>query len=246
MNTAKRGAFTMIELLVVIAVIALLAALLAPTYRMAQEAGRTSKCSDNLRQIGAAMGAFAGEHEDCFPESGGTIPWGATDSPPPNGSDQASWMQQLAPYLGNPTDPATGVNGSVFTCPSSSLVAWGDKYYSYFNGAHAASAQQKLFGAVCRTLISNPAEHILSGDFTDWTNAAQMDADKDDYVHCPIDQPAPFHNGTINLLFADGHVENEKWNPSLSPPGYFDQTRMSSHYGGPGAGPDYTYGYPTY
>jgi prepilin-type N-terminal cleavage/methylation domain-containing protein/prepilin-type processing-associated H-X9-DG protein len=239
MITPKNRAFTLIELLVVIAIIAILAALAMPSFRSVQENGRTVKCANNLRQIYTGMSLFADDHSNDYPEAGAVIPWNATDG----NTGQQSWMQQLTPYLGNISDPAKTASsgGSIFTCPSSSQVQQSTKYYSYFNGVHAALAYLNLgggqgnFAAVKRTLIAHPAEQILSGDITDWSSSGLNDADKDDYTQCPIDVQSNFHNHGINLLFADGHVEYEKWNSNLSPAGYFDHTRMTTHYDGTGA-----------
>jgi prepilin-type N-terminal cleavage/methylation domain-containing protein/prepilin-type processing-associated H-X9-DG protein len=238
MSPSKNRAFTLIELLVVIAIIALLAALAMPSFRTVQENGRISKCANNLRQIWSGMSLFADDHSNQYPESGASVSWNAVDAD----TGQPSWMQQLTPYLGNIGDPKLSTSGSVFTCPSSSQVTTlqGVKYYSYFNGAHAALAYlhttggQGEFAAVKRTLVAHPAEQILSGDITDWSVSGMNDADKDDYAQCPIDKISTFHNSGINLLFADGHVEQEKWNTNLNPAGYFDQTRMTTHYDGTG------------
>lgn len=249
MTTTKNRAFTLIELLVVIAIIAILMAIALPSFKTVQESGRTAKCANNLRQIGAAMFLYSNDHENDFPASGTADPWNTTDSL----TKQQSWMQQLGPYLGNPTDPATNTTTteSVFTCPSSSLIKTADKYYSYFNGAHAAYAyanqaggEGASFAAVKRLLITHPLEQILSGDVTDWSDTlGKTDADKVDYTLDPIDLQSTFHNGGINLLFCDGHVETEKWNTGLSPAGYFDSTRMTTHYDGmgPTATTYYTY-----
>jgi prepilin-type processing-associated H-X9-DG protein len=80
-----------------------------------------------------------------------------------------------------------------------------------------------------------PAEQILAGDITDWPDAVGLlDADKNDNVQNPIDIKATFHNGSINILYADGHVAPAKWLTTGSSQGYFDPSRMSTHYQGTG------------
>jgi prepilin-type N-terminal cleavage/methylation domain-containing protein/prepilin-type processing-associated H-X9-DG protein len=240
-------AFTLIELLVVITIIAILAALILPSLRGAQETTRTTKCASNLKQIGAAMFLFAQDHSNCYPESGSIIQWTGTDQT----TNKGPWTKQIGPYIGNPVDPQLDQGKSVFTCPSSSQVLASDKYYSYFNGAHAAmvaeanTPQTGDFAPVRAASITIPAEQILGGDITNWDQSSQgqMDADKDDYTQNPISSQAAFHNGFINLLYADGHVAQAKWNtnPAGTPPseGYFDPSRMSTS--GTSTGLSYNY-----
>src|SRR2546427_9234901 len=59
--------FTLIEMLVVIAIIGLLAGLLLPALSHAREKGKRIACASNLRQIGIAIFAYAGDNQNHVP-----------------------------------------------------------------------------------------------------------------------------------------------------------------------------------
>lgn len=64
---SRRGAFTLLELLVVIAVIGVLATLAIVAFRRVVESAKATECSSNLRQLGAALATYLGEHEMIMP-----------------------------------------------------------------------------------------------------------------------------------------------------------------------------------
>ena len=62
----RRG-FTLIELLVVVAIIAILAAILFPTFARAKQTARVVTCLANLKQLGSAFRMYANDHDGDFP-----------------------------------------------------------------------------------------------------------------------------------------------------------------------------------
>ncbi len=73
-NGGKRNpgfnSFTLIELLVVVAIIAVLVAILLPAIQKARKQGKILACGSQMRQIGVALYAYAGENNDFFPRHG--------------------------------------------------------------------------------------------------------------------------------------------------------------------------------
>lgn len=65
---ASRKAFTLVELLVVIGIIGLLAAILFPAFRRAQESGAQANCASNLKQIYQAVELYR-QDEKYYPSS---------------------------------------------------------------------------------------------------------------------------------------------------------------------------------
>ena len=96
LKTKRAQAFTLVELLVVIAIIALLAAILFPTFSRARENARRSSCLSNMKQIGLGIAQYTQDYDERLPYSG----------PKANGG---RWANKIGPYL---------KNTSIFTCPS--------------------------------------------------------------------------------------------------------------------------------
>jgi prepilin-type N-terminal cleavage/methylation domain-containing protein len=114
-SPAQRYAFTLIELLVVIAIIALLIGLLLPAIGKAREAGRTVRCTSNMKQICVGFSNYANDFKGRIWESGHNNPYRFWYAQPQN---------PLLPLSGtNPAvaGPALAYLGDVdliFECPT--------------------------------------------------------------------------------------------------------------------------------
>ncbi len=118
-----RRAFTLIELLVVIAIIAILAALLLPALAAAKKKAKAVNCLSNLKQFGLAQSLYAGDFQDCFPQSGNNF-WVMPLIDLPN---------LLQPYLKN-TTPA------IFQCPLETGTAFSVLEAQWFGPMNGKSA----------------------------------------------------------------------------------------------------------
>jgi prepilin-type N-terminal cleavage/methylation domain-containing protein/prepilin-type processing-associated H-X9-DG protein len=203
----KRSAFTLIEILVVIAIIALLAAIIFPTFTRTRENARGISCASNLKQIGLALMQYTEDYEGFHPVAGADVPWDTIDPTTQN----YSWMQQVQAYV---------KDRQVFHCPSD-----GDSEYSYFLGSRAAYIVAGQFAATDTRRIEYPTAFVVSGDtFSRNGSFAVTDADKDDYSQNCVGGEAngtpsiewQRHNGGQNILFADGHAKRfTRYSPEL-------------------------------
>lgn len=98
----RRKAFSLVELLVVIGIIAILLALLFPTFAKVREQSRRTKCLANLRSIGQAMFIYANSNHDRLPNGNGPDDWSDTSA--------ADWVMR------NFADEIKAAK--VFRCPS--------------------------------------------------------------------------------------------------------------------------------
>jgi prepilin-type N-terminal cleavage/methylation domain-containing protein/prepilin-type processing-associated H-X9-DG protein len=104
--------FTLTELLVVIVIIAVLAAIIMPAFGAIRRKGDQTKCLANLRQIGAGMGSYIGDHDGYLPGPLWTLQTCWYDE-----EDFGTLATVLAPYLGLIAD-SEKKRADMFVCPS--------------------------------------------------------------------------------------------------------------------------------
>lgn len=200
----KSRAFTLIELLVVIGIIALLIGILLPALSAAKQEATAIACGSNLRQMGIGLAVYSNDYRERGPYAGGDLDWDAVDT----ATNNLPWMQQLNTYM---------ENQEFF----SGCGAYPDDAgpYHYFlstraefklNEPGAAGDVKKLRGSVEGRLIRSPSAFVSVAD-NQRENFSGADADKDNYSLQSLfgvgpDFWEPHHRGSMNVLFADGHV----------------------------------------
>jgi len=90
-----RFAVSLIEVLVVISIVALLLALLVPSFQGAREQVRRVMCKNNLRQWGSALRYYRQDHNDYLPTEGTYLQL----------NKPYTWFSVLPPYLNVPAYP---------------------------------------------------------------------------------------------------------------------------------------------
>jgi len=183
-----RDAFTLVELLTSIAIIAILAGILFPVLQSTLSKARTSKCNNNLRQIGVAVGMYVSEH--C-----GQLPIGFCLEAP---SFTNNWGPLISVYLGYYALPRNWdeywerMTSGVFRCPElADADAYKNNSYRWNFNLQRGTANTALY----LTEVPNPSMTLMVAEKPGYPLFANLSG---------ISFP---HDGKGNCLFVDGHVE---------------------------------------
>lgn len=202
----KWRAFSLVEMLVVMAILALLVALLIPSYSHVIRTGDRAKCASNLRQIGIAIQGYAGDHDGWLPG-------------PTAAAQVASYTLHqittapnhlvafLFPYLDLPRPPPNG-RAEVFECPAQKKMKQNESeatFYIHRTTVFEDGSQQRPFG------------HKASGGVVKIPNMKIQNVLRPAQTVSLLDTSGPpalpeVHGTTRNILFLDGHVETIELN----------------------------------
>ncbi|MEI8244194.1 MAG: type II secretion system protein [Lentisphaerota bacterium] len=163
----KKKSFTLIELLVVVAIIAILAGMLLPALGKAREKAKTTKCINNMKQLGNGMSFYFVDYSDCVPQPLST-----------DGSTlNTQWDYLIRTYVGLPASAVNGVGGyprgekSVYHCPAGrSYDVQSCRSYAINDYLYPLQAGQLNFAKVSRCKF--PSKVPLLGELCQRWNSA--------------------------------------------------------------------------
>ena len=210
----------MIELLLVVAVIAILAAMLMPTYSRAKKKAKQTNCVSNLRQLELGAQLYTQDNNgrllENMPETQSPAPtncWVLGNMKEPSEAIDANLLKRgtLFPYAGQ---------DALYHCPADVSQAQNQlRLRSYsMNGWFGSRMMEELnHNSAFRTFMKD-MELSVARPAALWRFADEHPNTIDDgWFLVTMDDSMPFasapgtaHQNGYDLSFADGHVENYK------------------------------------
>lgn len=204
-RSARSAAFTLIELLTVIAIIGILAAILIPVVGAVRNKAKANQCASTMRQWGQAFMLYANENKGKY-----VICTSA-------GGNGGSWWYQIgsgnaiyAPYFSS-----TRTYDSMTNCPSEELNTGNNTIATtcYLMARPSSSTGPVAYNSLNLKAMSNPPRTLMMVERSFSGVGSGFNSGNGFYLH--VDQSTATanadaftrHDGKMNAVFADGHME---------------------------------------
>ena len=212
-----RRIFTLIELLIVIAIIAILAAMLLPALNVARKKAYSINCIGNLRQQGVSFMLYNDNYEGYFPVYGMK-----------RDTKDITWINLLLENGGitvktivDPGLKAVIAQDKTYAGYSYSGYGYNFRYVGSYTGRGIPSANTDSTRSAKLQEFKRPSEGYLVMDGA--KNTGLYDTGNYRVIEYPgsssgngtID--AVRHDGTVNVLYLDGHAAGVRVQSRLNP-----------------------------
>mgnify|MGYP001289403307 CR=1 FL=1 len=189
----REAGFTLVELLVVTAIISVLAGMLLPVLGKTVEYAHKVQCANQLRQFGLANGIYA----DSW--SGYSVPFSGL----PADADEAHndyWAKYLNLRILGQNTLAKGRKPSLMLCPSDPEPKSDSQSTSYgINYNLDCPAKNSRLASPSKAAFVIETQNVLTGgNYLGWEQGLGNS------------RSAGFHQGSLNILWADDHVNSRK------------------------------------
>ena len=206
------------DFLAIVGVLSLESSFLADRFPDVANGIAESICAHNLKQLGIAFHLYLLDHDGKFPPLCELKRVKIKDK---DADLRELWIDKLKPYFGYDDGELADCYGiyrtmpavSVFQCPAASTprTVGGECQFGYnamYPFAYTKDVETNLASGTVAMSMIKPESHLVLADT--WYFGAK------DGRGCPrlysLELPCPRHNGLVNVLYADGHVNAEDIN----------------------------------
>lgn len=229
--------FTLVELLTVLAILIILVGLMLPALAKSQPVSRAFVCSNNLKQLMAAVHFYAAENRDWLPPNLNDGSYGNWVSGSMSKGSDATNVAFLTNASYSLLAAYTGSAANLYHCPADpSSVTLGGKVYPRSRSVSMNGAVGTLKGVKAPVFGNWLTGSPGGGSYSNWRTFGRLSdmvgptpgmlyvlADEDPtsindgvlegVMALPrwVDFPATYHNFGGSFGFGDGHVEVHLW-----------------------------------